>query len=265
MIAVNNDNKQEIMAFIPAIKATISEWQIVTIRLANIHLSQPEDIQKKFIKMYEGKEGLSFITKDNRIILIIKLGLMNNYTRLKSNIEQELEGHRCRVIAQKMSDASLNQVNIDLSDSNNDHKQTLYHLRENRKKNVILIAEDDDFIRKTLNKILSKNAQVFEVNDGQDVTSAYKKYNPDITILDIHMPNKSGLKLMGELYEQDYDAFIIVSSADSVKENVLDVISSGAAGFLAKPIQKDRLSCLLNQCITYNDFSNAESDFASLM
>ena len=263
MISVNKENKQEVMAFIPAIKANLSEWQLITIRLANINLSEPKEIQKRFLTMYDGKEGLSFITNDSRIILIVRLGRLDNYTRLKSNIEKEMDGHRCRVIVQRVNEVSLNQVSIDLSDSDSDQKQTFYNLREDRKQNVILIAEDDEFIRKTLNKLLSKNALIYEVEDGKDVLEAYKKHNPDITILDIHMPNKNGLKLMGELYEQDYDAFIIVSSADSVKQNVLETISRGAAGFLAKPIQKDRLSSLIEQCITYTSYEKAASSYAS--
>jgi len=264
MIAANKDNQQEILAFIPAIKANLAEWQIVTIRLANIHMSQPEEIQRKFLKVYSGKEGLSFITKDNRVIFIIRLGKLDNYTRLKNDIEKQMEGHRCRVIAKRVNKQNLNQVSIDLSDNEGSQERTLYTAREERKENVILVAEDDAFIRKTLQKLLGKTAVIHEVDDGSNVLEAYEKYNPDITILDIHMPNQNGLELMQGVFDLDYDAFIIVTSADSVRSNVLDAIAKGAAGFLAKPIQKERLSDFLSQSITYKapDLANRSLEIA---
>ena len=79
----------------------------------------------------------------------------------------------------------------------------------------------------------------------------YKEVNPDVVILDIHLPNQNGLDIIEKLNHLDSSAFIIISSSDSIKENVLKAIGLGAIGFLAKHIQKNKLFSLFNQCITF--------------
>jgi two-component system chemotaxis response regulator CheY len=69
------------------------------------------------------------------------------------------------------------------------------------------------------------------------------------------MPNKTGLELVDEIMSIDSDAFVVILSSDSNRENVLASISKGAIGFLAKPIQKDKIEKIMNQCITTNAVS----------
>jgi CheY-like chemotaxis protein len=252
VIIGNKQNQGELMAFVPSIKNNTAEWQLVTAKIPDkgkLHLNM---MMEKLLSLYQDKEGILFPVKDYKIVMLIRLGIINNYSILKSEIENKIPEHGCRVIARKMNLAGLKQIQIDLSERENSADQnSLYEERSHRHDNVILIADDDQFIRKTLSKTLEQYAQVQEVGNGNDVVQAYLEHNPDVLLLDIHMPGKEGLEVIDEVMEIDTDAFIIFFSSDSVRENVLEALSSGAVGFLAKPVKKDKLVDYLKQCITF--------------
>lgn len=257
MILVEKDNKSEILAFVPSIKANISEWQIITVLLpdnknAQVNLSNPDKIIRNFLKIYEDKEGLCFQENSKKLIIIIRMGEVKKYSDLKRDVEDKLKDQQCRVIVKPMTKAGLKQVEFNLSDLVGETVgNKMFEQREVREPNKVIIADDDEFVRKTLVTYLNGLAELHEVESGEQVYKKYIEINPDILILDIHMPNKNGLDTITEVLEADPDSFIVISSADSVKENVLTAISNGAIGFLAKPIQKNRLNEYLRQCITF--------------
>lgn len=56
---------------------------------------------------------------------------------------------------------------------------------------MIMIADDDLFIRKTMVKILAPFGTVIQVERGDDVLPSYIEHNPDILLLDIHCPDET--------------------------------------------------------------------------
>ena len=123
-------------------------------------------------------------------------------------------------------------------------------MRAKRKHNVVLIADDDLFIRKIIKNGLSGLTDVIEVDDGKDVEKAYINHEPDIVFLDIHLPHKSGIDIIASLKAIDADAHIIMLSADSTAENVSTAIHRGAQGFLTKPFPHGRLLDYFHKCPT---------------
>lgn len=129
-------------------------------------------------------------------------------------------------------------------------------MKNSRKENLILIADDDLFIRKVIRKGLRDLPIVIEeVIDGNAVLEAYQRLNPDVLILDIHLPGQSGIELLKAIYAVDPEAHVIMISADSTAENVALVRDRGIKGFLTKPVDKARLIDLVNLCptIRYED------------
>ena len=252
MIYLDKNNKNQILTFIPLIKDNYADWHIVSISFDAKDKLEAEDIIQDFLQANEETDGFCYIESEKKAISIMKLGRVDNYSNIKNHIEENLDGKKCKVLAKKMSANGLKQIQINLSSkSKGDSNNFLFEDREKRKNNIILIADDDMFIRKSLVSLLSEYGDVFEVETGDDVVPHYVRYNPDIAILDIHMPGKDGLSLITDLHEQDSNAFVLVSSSDSVKENVLQAINSGAVGFLTKPVQKEKLEKYIDQCITF--------------
>jgi len=149
-----------------------------------------------------------------------------------------------------MSPMGLKQIQVDLLDKEEGGSLSMFREREERKKNVLMVADDDMFVRKAMQKILGFYGDVIEVDNGDKAVQEYLKHNPDILLLDIHMPGTSGLDLIEKIIEMDSDAFILVFSADSVAENVLEAMEKGAVGFISKPPKKNKVIDYLNRCIT---------------
>ncbi|MCB1839404.1 MAG: response regulator [Alphaproteobacteria bacterium] len=254
MIIGNKNNEAELIAIIPSIKSHMNEWQILNIKIVeNSSLSQKE-ITHRFAEQYRSYEGVIYPVSDLKIMMLVRLGLVENYALMKSEIEKKIPSHCCRILLRKMSTAGLRQIQIDLTqkDASFNLSDNLFDERMRRNTNVILIADDDAFIRKSLRALLVSCGEVHEVSNGDQVFPSYLKNNPDILFLDIHMPGKTGLEVIPNIIEMDSDAFIIVLSADSQKGNVLEALEKGAAGFLTKPPAKSRIQEYLNQCITIN-------------
>lgn len=252
MILANKSNDAELMALVPSIKNHMNEWQIVNINIVENSALSQKAIIEKFLAQYRAHEGMIYPVSPKKIVMLIRLGIVENYALMKSEIEKKMPNHCCRVLLRKMSAVGMKQIQIDLTkrDTAIDLAENMYSQRASRKENVILIADDDTFIRKSMGALLASCGNIFDVDCGKDVVSAYLKHNPDILLLDIHMPDKTGLELIPDIVEVDSDAFIIVLSADSQKENVLKALELGAAGFLTKPPAKHKVQEYLSQCIT---------------
>jgi DNA-binding NtrC family response regulator len=129
-------------------------------------------------------------------------------------------------------------------------------MRGNNRKNVVLVADDDLFVRKLIAVALQDFADVKFVTDGASFEEAYKATQPDIVYLDVHMPSITGLEIARKTMKQDAAAFMVMISADSCRDNVMLSSRIGARGFLTKPLEKERIMHFFNKCptIQFMDF-----------
>ena len=77
--------------------------------------------------------------------------------------------------------------------------------------------------------------------DGVEAVEKYKSLMPDLVIMDITMPNKDGLTALKEIKKEYPQAKIVMCSAMGQESYVVDAIKSGAADFIVKPFQADRI------------------------
>lgn len=100
----------------------------------------------------------------------------------------------------------------------------------------IVIAEDSEVVRKVLTALLSKIERVEIIGvapDGEVALQLVRGLRPDVAILDIQMPNKSGLEVLKELRKDEDDStVIIIFTADETYEEACLV--NGANYFLNK-------------------------------
>ena len=123
-------------------------------------------------------------------------------------------------------------------------------MRGSNKKNLVMIADDDMFVRKVVSAALHGLCDIVEVTDGAQVVDTYLARNPDMLFLDIHLPNVLGMDLIHNLLHKDKGAFIVMLSADSSEQNVRNSRLRGAKGFVTKPFTKDRILHYFNKCPT---------------
>ncbi len=106
---------------------------------------------------------------------------------------------------------------------------------------VVMLADDDMFIRTLLRGFLPESSVFIDVADGDGVMPAYKEKRPDIVFLDMHMPGRDGKQIVKDILEHDPKAYVIIISADASRENVSASVISGAMGFMVKPLDKKRI------------------------
>jgi CheY-like chemotaxis protein/HPt (histidine-containing phosphotransfer) domain-containing protein len=115
----------------------------------------------------------------------------------------------------------------------------------------ILIAEDDRSIKDIYEIVLSE--EIFEkkfVDDGEIVLTAYNSWQPDILILDIMLPGKTGYVILKEIREEMEDRLTTIIMATSLSEqsDVLDCLKLGIQGYIVKPFNKIELSRKILEC-----------------
>jgi DNA-binding NarL/FixJ family response regulator len=108
----------------------------------------------------------------------------------------------------------------------------------------ILIVDDQEYMRKLVCQFLSKNEAVSivgEASTGDEVLQKVKENNPDIVLLDMSMPNTSGVEVARKIRLVLPDVRIYFFSAYDV-ENLKNIVNSSPAdGFIQKSNLKSEL------------------------
>jgi DNA-binding NtrC family response regulator len=101
----------------------------------------------------------------------------------------------------------------------------------------ILIIDDDSLIRKTLSSHLAR--QGFEVQaaeDGESGLESLERAGPDLVILDIRLPDTSGLDVLRRIKEKDPRASVLIMTAYDDMKTTVEAIKLGAIEYLVKPL-----------------------------
>ena len=116
---------------------------------------------------------------------------------------------------------------------------------------TVMLVDDAAFMRMMLKDILSNNGfQVIgEAENGLVAVEKYPDLKPDITIMDITMPEMDGLQAVKEIRALDPQAKIIMCSAMGQQTMVIEAIQSGAKDFVVKPFQPDRVLEAVNKAL----------------
>lgn len=111
-----------------------------------------------------------------------------------------------------------------------------------------LIVDDSPMERFVLRKCLEKLGHeiVGEAKNGLEALNIYKKFLPDIVILDILFPKESGIDILKEIINYDNNAKVIMSTSETAEMVVVNTIQLGAKYFLLKPININLLTDVVN-------------------
>jgi len=107
----------------------------------------------------------------------------------------------------------------------------------------ILVVDDAAFMRMMVKDILSKNGYevVGEAENGLKAVEKYQELKPDLTTMDITMPEMDGISAVKAIKKIDPSAKVIMCSAMGQQAMVVEAIQAGARDFIVKPFQPDRV------------------------
>ncbi|NLK70888.1 MAG: response regulator [Clostridiales bacterium] len=116
----------------------------------------------------------------------------------------------------------------------------------------ILLVDDAAFMRMMLKDTLNKNGytNIIEAADGEIACNMYKDEKPDLIIMDITMPNKSGIDALRDIKAMDPNSKIIMCSAMGQESMVVEAIKLGALDFIVKPFKPERILQIVNKILS---------------
>jgi two-component system, chemotaxis family, chemotaxis protein CheY len=107
----------------------------------------------------------------------------------------------------------------------------------------VLVVDDAAFMRKLLSDALTSGGHeiVGEAGNGTEAVARFQELKPELTTLDITMPEKDGLQALAEIMAIDPTAKVVMCSALGQEGKVLESIKLGAKDFVVKPFQPPRV------------------------
>jgi DNA-binding NarL/FixJ family response regulator len=109
---------------------------------------------------------------------------------------------------------------------------------------TILIADDHDIIREGIKNILRKQPEytlVGEARDGAEALEKVESLKPDILLLDITMPKKTGLEILDQIQRVSRKTKILIISVHKTDAYVMRALKAGVKGYLNKENAADDL------------------------
>ena len=108
----------------------------------------------------------------------------------------------------------------------------------------VLLADDHSIVREGLESML-KDSEEFEVvgsaRDGVEAVRAASELSPDVIVMDVMMPGKDGVEACREIMESAPDTRVVMLTASTEEDAVIEAVAAGATGYLQKLSGMDRL------------------------
>ena len=128
----------------------------------------------------------------------------------------------------------------------------------------LLVVDDDPAIRELIRRFLAQNDYIVESADNaKTARHIFKKFSPDLVILDVNLPDGSGFNLCAEMRSQT-DVLVLMLTCLNDADNQLEGFNRGADDYLTKPfhlqILKARIQALLNRRSLMNSNSSHKKD-----
>jgi two-component system response regulator AtoC len=118
------------------------------------------------------------------------------------------------------------------------------------KSEKILIVDDDRFVRMTLSEaVRSWNYRSFEAASVAEGKQLFAAEEPSVVLLDIDLPDGSGLDLLNEIKEQNADAIVVMITGNVNVPNAVAALRGGAHDFIGKPVRLEELRVTLRNAL----------------
>ena len=111
----------------------------------------------------------------------------------------------------------------------------------------ILIADDHALFRDSLRSLLEAHDQevVGEASNGNEAIELAWKLKPDVTLMDLTMPELDGLEATRRLVAELPEVKVVILTASDDDANLFEAIKAGAKGYLLKDLESSQFFALL--------------------
>lgn len=113
----------------------------------------------------------------------------------------------------------------------------------------ILVVDDEKSIRDTMRMMLEKDYHVITAKNGREAIKIVKKKPLDLILLDIRMPEVSGIDVLKTIKEIDDTVDVIMITAVITVSTAVEAMKKGAYDYITKPFDIDALQALVKNAI----------------
>lgn len=116
----------------------------------------------------------------------------------------------------------------------------------------ILIVDDDRFVREVLREALEQETGRFaitEAGDGQEAVDRVRADPPELVLLDLFMPRKSGMEALTEIRQLSPNTPVVVISSLEAPALIDQAKRAGAADFIVKPFHPLEVLSAVDQAL----------------
>lgn len=128
---------------------------------------------------------------------------------------------------------------------------TTQNVSDKAAKYRVLVVDDAKFMRVKLRDILESDGfnVVGEAEDGLQAVDKARQLKPDVITMDITMPNMDGISAVQEIKKNNPGQLVVMISALGQADKVRAAIISGAADFIVKPFDPDKVKSIVKQVL----------------
>lgn len=115
---------------------------------------------------------------------------------------------------------------------------------------TILVIDDDESVRYSFQRVFSSNGtRVLTAQSAAEGLSAAQKHDPDVIVLDLQLPDRTGLSVFGDLVATSPKRPVIFITAHGTTQTAIETMKRGAFDYLVKPVDLDRLSQVIQRAL----------------
>lgn len=120
-------------------------------------------------------------------------------------------------------------------------------------KRTILIAEDEEKMRRVLEVNLQDQYRVLLAKDGEEALRLFKENEINLLLTDMKMPEKDGLSLLHEVKRLRPEIPVILITAYGTIESAVSAMKEGATDYLLKPIKMEEVELVIQRALLQAD------------
>ena len=112
----------------------------------------------------------------------------------------------------------------------------------------ILLVEDQKLIRVGLKSLFEDQNEIIvsaEAQSGKEAVEQFKNAHPDVVVMDIGLPDISGIEATKKILEHDSKAKVIILTSHLSEQEIIDALHAGACAYVMKDISTDALKMII--------------------
>lgn len=116
----------------------------------------------------------------------------------------------------------------------------------------VLLVDDEAHIRKFIGLVVKaalNDPEIVEAANGEEAVEQYQAQRPDVVLMDINMPMRSGLEALQDLMAIDPEAVVVMLTSVSNRGAIDQAVEEGASGYILKDTPRVEMARALTELV----------------